>query len=391
MPGTVIEGVYVGWDSIRECFSLDPSRSYLNHGGYGVTPVPVQRAQQRLRDEMESDPTLFFTRGLTDRVAHTRRALARFLGADPERTALVTNATTGLAVVLGSLPRRPDDEVAVTDHGYGAVTFALRAAGARLRVVPVELEATDAEIVAAMVDAVDPSRTRLVVLDLVSSSTARRMPVEALATALRPTGVPLLVDAAHGPGMLPLSVEALGADFVVGNLHKWAFAPRGTGILTVAQRWRAAIRPLVVSWLEPEGYPLNVESHGTADYTAWLAAPTGLFTLRTLGVERVRRHNAELVGYGQRAVGEALGLAQDELPDPGGPVPMRVLPLPGRLPATEEAAVALRNRIADELRTTVAVNAWRGRLLLRIAAQVYNRADEYDRLAAELPGLLARV
>ena len=129
-------------------------------------------------------------------------------------------------MVLGSLPHRPGDEVVVTDHGYGAVTLALEAAGARLRTVPVDLDATDAQIVAAMLDAVHPTRTRLVVLDLVASSTARRMPVEAVASAaVRPTGVPLLVDAAHGPGMLDVSVDALGADFVIGNLHKcW---PRG--------------------------------------------------------------------------------------------------------------------------------------------------------------------
>jgi isopenicillin-N epimerase len=256
--------------------------------------------------------------------------------------------------------------------------------------VPVELSASDEEIVAAVLGAVDPTRTRLVVLDLVASSTARRMPVEAVAEALRPSGVPLLVDAAHGPGMLPMSIDALDADFVVANLHKWAFAPRGTGILSVADRWRPAIRTRVVSWAQPEGYPRHVEEHGTADYTAWLAAPTGLFMLRTLGLERVWQHNADLAAHGQRAVGEALGLAAADLPDPGGPVAMRVVPLPRRLHATIDAAVALGDRISDELRTEVTVKPFRGRLLLRLAAQVYNRTEEYDRLAADLPALLAR-
>src|SRR5689334_25443270 len=91
----MIEGSYVGWDRINECFSLDPTRSYLNHGGFGVTPVSVQRAQQRLRDEVEADPQRFFTRGLSERLAHTRRAVAGFLGADPDGSALVTNVTAG--------------------------------------------------------------------------------------------------------------------------------------------------------------------------------------------------------------------------------------------------------------------------------------------------------
>jgi isopenicillin-N epimerase len=277
----------------------------------------------------------------------------------------------------------------VTEHGYGAVSLAIAEAGARIRTVPVGLTASDEEIVAAVLDAVDPARTRLVVLDLVASSTARRMPVEEVARGLLATGVPLLVDAAHAPGMLPMSIDALDADFVVGNLHKWAFAPRGTALLTVAPRWRTAIRTRVVSWAQEAGFPRHVEEHGTADYTAWLAAPTGLFTLRTLDPERVRRHNADLAGYAQRTVGAAFGLSPADLPDPGGPVAMRIVPLPERLPGTYESAVALRDRISDELRTEVAVNPFRGRLLLRLAAQVYNRAEEYDRLAAALPGLLA--
>ncbi len=333
----MVEGVYVGWDRIDESFSLDPTRSYLNHGGYGVTPVPVQRAQLRLRAEMETDPQRFFTRGLADRVGHTRRALADFIGADPDGAALVVNVMAGVATVL---------------------------------------------------DAVHPSRTRLVVLDLIASSTARRMPVEAVASALRSTGVPLLVDAAHSPGMLDTPFDAIGADFVVGNLHKWAFAPRGTALLVVAPHWRASIRTRTVSWSQPAGFPRHVEDYGTADYTPWLAAPTGVFTLRTLGLERVRKHNLELVAQGQRIVGAALGLSADELPDPGGPVAMRVVPLPQHLIGTVDSAVALRDRISDELRFQVAVNPFRGRLLLRLAAQVYNRVEEYERLAAELPRLL---
>jgi isopenicillin-N epimerase len=375
----------------RLLFSLDPAHSHLNHGSFGTTPISVQRAQQRLRDEMEADPQRFFTRGLHDRIEHSRRHLAGFLGADPDRSALVTNTTSGVAVVLGSLAIGPGDEVITTDHGYGSVGLAIVARGARERVVPLELAASDDEIVSTLAGAVDRTRTRLVVVDLVSSPTARRLPVERIAAALRPTGVPLLVDGAHGPGAMPLAIDALGADFFVGNLHKWAFAPRGTAILTVAERWRSAMASRVVSWAQPEGFPRSVEFFATADYTGWLAAPAGVFMLRTLGPERVWAHNAALVRYGQQVVGAALGLDVDHLPDPGAASPMRVLPLPqpvGQTRTTQDAH-SLRDQIADRLGVSVAVNQWRGRLLLRLCAQVYNRADDYDRLAGTLPGLLA--
>jgi len=328
------------------------------------------------------------TRGLTDRLAHTRRHLAGFLGADPDGSALVANATTGVALVLHSLDLSRGDEVLTAESGYGAVDFACDARGLRRRPVPLELTAGDDEIAGAVVGAAVPSVTRLAIVDLVSSATARRMPVERIAAGLREKGVPLLVDGAHGPGMLPLSVGDLGADFFVGNLHKWAYAPRSTAIFTVAPRWRSAIRPLVVSWEQNAGFPGNVEFAGTQDYTGWLAAPAGLFALRALGVDRVRTHNADLARYAQQTIGAALGVPASQLPDPGGPVAMRVVPLPGRLPGSQEAALALRERIVDELHTVVAVNAYRGRLLLRLCGQVYNQPGEYERLAADLPALL---
>lgn len=379
----------------RLLFSLDPSVAYLNHGSFGTVPIAVQRAQQRLRDELEANPMRFYARGLADRIAHARRHLAAFLGADPEGTALVANATTGAAVVLQSLRLGPGDEVIRTDHGYGAIAWSMqrecRRSGATARTVPVPLTATDEEVVETIRAALRPGRTKLLIVDQVTSPTARLFPTAAIVAAARERDVPVLVDAAHAPGMLPLPVGSIGADFWVGNLHKWAYAPRGTAALVVAPHWRSRIEPLAVSWHQEDGFPLRVEWQGTQDYSAWLSAPVGVYVLRTLGVQRVRQHNAALAAYGQRVVGEALGLAPADLLDPGGPdVSMRLLPLPAGVATTLEEAVALRNRISDRLAAEVSLTAWNGRGWLRLCGQVYNRPEEYDRLAEGLPGLLTR-
>ena len=377
----------------RLLFTIDPAVSYLNHGSFGAVPIPVQRAQQRLREEMESNPNRFYTQGLFDRVAHARRHLARFLGADPEGSALVGNASTGVALVLQSLRLGAGDEVLLTDHSYGAVEMSVRRecrrSGATARSVALPLDASDAEIVERIRTALRPGRTKLLVVDQLTSATARIFPVGAVAAAARSHDIPVLVDAAHVPGMLPVDVSAIGADFWVGNLHKWAFAPRGTALLAVAPAWRRRIDPLVVSWAQEQGFPHHVEEQGTLDVTPWLAAPTGVFVLRTLGLDEVRRHNAALAEYGQRVVGEALGLRPAELPEPGDPAAaMRLVPLPPGLATTFPEAKALRDRIADKLATAVAVNAWGGRGWLRLSAQVYNRPDEYHRLAERIPALL---
>jgi isopenicillin-N epimerase len=375
----------------RLLFSLDPAVSHLNHGSFGAVPVPVQRAQQRLRDEMEANPVRFFAGGaLYDRIAAARRHLASFIGLDPDGCAIVPNATTGAAVAIGSIGLSRGDEVLTTDHRYGAVALAIeracRETGAVVREVPVRLGATDDDVVAA-VRAGLTGRTRLVALDLITSPTARVMPVAAVHAALHGTGVPLFVDAAHAPGVIS---DPTPAEFWVGNLHKWAYAPRGTALLYVAPRWRGRVRTPVVSWREGEGFPGSLEFSGVTDPTPWLAAPMGAYVLRTLGLDRVRRHNATLAAYGQAVMGAAFGLSRDALPGPGGgpDLPMRIVPLPGALGADPDGAALLRRRIADELQAEVQISSWRGRGFLRLSANIYNQADEYDRLAERLPPFL---
>jgi isopenicillin-N epimerase len=378
----------------RLLFSIDPAVSFLNHGSFGAVPVAVQRAQQRLRDEIESNPVRFYGQGVVDRIIHTRRHLAGFLGADPEGSALLANTTTGVSLVLQSLRLGPADEVLVTDHVYGAVDLAVRRecrrTGATVRSVPLPLDASDAEIVSRVRSALRPGKTKLLIIEHLSSATAKLFPVREIAAAAREHEIAVLADAAHVPGMLPVDVTALGVDFWVGNLHKWAYAPRGTALLAVAPAWRRRIEPLVVSWEHEQGFPLSVEYQGTIDYTPWLAAPIGLFTLRTLGWDAVRQHNAALAAHGQRVVGAALGLAPSDLPEPGdAEISMRVVPLPAGLATSSAEALSLRNYIADKLATEVQVSSWNGRGLLRLSAQVYNRADEYDRLAERLPAALS--
>ncbi len=356
-------------------------------------PISVQRTQQRLRDETEANPLKFFVQGRRDRVIHTRRHLAAFLGADPDGSALVANTTTGVSLVLQSVRLGAGEEVLLTDHGYGAVALAARRqcrrAGATARTVALPLGATDAEVVSRVRSALRPGRTKLLIVDQMTSATATAFPVRSITAAAREHDIPVLVDAAHAPGMLPVDVAAIGADFWVGNLHKWAFAPRGTALLCVAAAWRRRIDPLVVSWEQDDGFPHAVESQGTLDYTSWLAAPSGLYLLRTLDIDVVRSHNAALAAYGQRVVGAALGVPPEELPEPGDPAAsMRVLPLPAGLATTVPEAYALRQHIADKLAAETAINAWGGRGWLRLSAQIYNHADEYDRLAELLPPLL---
>lgn len=370
-------------------FSLDPEFSHLNHGSLGAVPYPVQHARRLLLDEAERDPRAF-AQQVPSRLRLAREAVVPLVGAPADRTAFVPNATTGVALVLHSLDLSDGDEILTTDHGYPSIDFNIasqvRNHGVVHRRAQLSLTPTEDEVVEAVMAGLT-ARTRLVVLDHVTSATARLFPIEKVAARLRDAEVPLLVDAAHVPGHVPVDVSEIDVDFWVGNIHKWAYAPRGTGLVSVSPRWRDRIRPLVESYGHVEGFPEAVEFHGTDGYTGWIAAPVGPAVLDQLGADRVQRHNAGLAAYGQAVIADSLRI---ELPDAGvsSRLAMRLIPLPEDTVSNEDQANALWQRIRDELACEVAVTAWNGRGLLRIAANVYNRAGEYERLAERLPKLL---
>jgi len=377
------------WSRVRALWPLDPGVSHLNHGSYGAVPHPVQQEQNRWRARMDANPVRFFRREWQPAVEQVRRRAAAFLGADPDGLALVPNATAGAGAVLASFPLAPGDEVLVTDHGYGAVTGAVRRACARVgagtATAAIPLTATDEEVCAAVLAEVHP-RTRLAVLDQVTSPTARLLPLARLVPALRARGVPVLVDAAHAPGLLPVDLDTLQPDFWTGNFHKWLCAPRGAAALWAARRHRAALPAPVVSWREEEGYPYSFSMPGTADSSAILALPAALSLFEELGgLERVIDHHNALAGYGQSVLAAALGLDGAEFRrEPL--LPMAALPLPQGLGDADR----VQQLIADRAGAETAVSEWNGRLLMRISAHAYNRPEEYERLALALPGLLSR-
>jgi isopenicillin-N epimerase len=376
------------WSDVRDLFdSLEPGRAYLNHGSFGNAPRTVLLNQAQWRARMNANATRFFRRELQPGMRTASAAAAEFLGAPAgDQVALVANATAAMSIALGSVPLAAGDEVLVTDHAYETSTFAARRrareVGAEVVTAAVPFDADAAGITAAVLAAVTP-RTKVALIDHVTSMTARRFPVEDLVPALRERGVIVVVDAAHAPGMLPIDLAALNPDFWGGNLHKWAYAPRAVAAFWAAPRWRPLLRNPIVSWGEPLEYPHRLEEVGTTDRTPHLASPNGIAFLRALGPRRVREHNVKLAEYGQAALAVALDVDPATLPGDAG-VPMRVVPLP----VSSDDPRDLQAEISDRLGVEVAVPKWNGRTLLRVSANIYNAPAEYDRLAAGIRSVL---
>jgi len=374
---------------LLESFGLDPDVLHLNHGAFGVSPVGVRRAAAAWREHAERNPHRFNRVELPPLIAAARERAAGFLGVDPSRTAWVRNVSEGVSAVLGSLGLRPGDELVMSTHGYGAVGMALHYHAARAGAEVIEatfpVGAADATIVSAYAAACS-SRTRLVVIDRITSPTATVVPAAAVAAAVAGPGRSVLVDAAHAPGQLDDDIAALGADYWVGNLHKWAYTPRGSAILW--SRPGAEVTPTVLSWQLQDGYAASFDYPGTWDYAGWLAAPDGLAHWEVLGGWQTVACLADLVSEGQKRVAGALGVPLDQLPAVPAPT-MRLVPLPNGVLSGPGQADEFYEALSRE-RVEVAPIHFAGTGYLRIAAAPYNTPDDYDRLADVVRELLKR-
>lgn len=393
------------FETIRDGFLIDRAWTFLNHGSFGACPRSVLSHQQDLRHRLEQQPIRFFIRQLLPLLDEARATIARFVHADPESVAFVDNATSGVNTVLRSLDLGPEDELLTTNHDYHACRMALEyvasRTGARVRVAEVPFPLEDPQQVVEAVLASVNDRTRLCLIDAVTSATGTIFPFERLVAALNERGVESLVDGAHALAMLDLDLGSLGATYFTANCHKWLCSPKGAAILVVDESVRDRIHPLTISYGGAIPIPKRSLFHrefdwkGTHDPTPFLAAGRAVDAIPSLfggDWATLRRYNRDLVLYGRARLLEALQTLEDREDYRAlAPVPESMIgsiasiPLPPRA-ARPVSGYAPSDALYDaliEAKFEVPVFHWPAspRRFIRISAQIYNRPEEYDRLA----------
>jgi isopenicillin-N epimerase len=369
---------------------LDPAVIYLNHGSFGACPTAVLAAQTALRQEMEREPVDFLTETLPARLNTARDSLAAFLAADPADLVFVPNATTGVNAVLRSLRLERGDELLLTNHAYAAcrktVEFVAVRTGARVVVANLPFPCRDDDdVVARVLKCVSP-RTRLALLDHVTSPTALVLPAARLVGDLRERGVDTLVDGAHAPGMIPLGLSELGAAYYTGNAHKWLCAPKGAGFLHVRRDRQEKLHPNVTSHGYLGGFHAEFDWPGTFDPTPWLCIPEAVRLIGSLlpgGWPQVMATNRDLTLQAR-----ALLLKSCEV---DAPCPEAMIGSMASIPLPQAAVGSPAHRLDckglhDWFRARN-VETWLYAdpvPLLRISAQLYNHLDQFKLLASLL-------
>jgi isopenicillin-N epimerase len=371
--------------AIRHAWRLDPDFVTVNHGSFGATPDCVLAEQDIWRRRMEAQPTRFMGAVLPGALRDAAVRLAEFLGASGDDIAFVDNATTGCNAVLRSLSLQPDDEILVLDHGYGAVRNAVRfvteRAGARMTEAAIPFPMVTAEGLVTAVVSTLSRRTRLLVIDHITSGSALVMPLDRIIAACHEVSVPVLVDGAHGPGHIDVDLGRLGADWYTGNCHKWLCAPKGCAFLWTSAAHQPQTHPTVISHGFGKGYLPEFDWTGTRDPSAFLSIGAALDFHFRLGGPALRQRNIDLAAEAASLVARRLNTETLDTECAGA---MRLV----RLPVAQGSDWAgLRGKLLAA-GTDVPVHGIGGALWLRLSAFAYNELEDYARLADIVAGVL---
>ena len=375
---------------MRSHFLLDPDLVFLNHGSFGACPREVLAEQQRWQQEMERNPVDFLGRRSAALLLQARTALASALGGQAEELVFIPNSTTGVNIVARSLPLQPGDEVLSTDLEYGACDAVWQhtcaRAGAHYRRVDIPLPYCRETLLERLLAAITP-KTRLLYFSHLTSTTALILPAAEICAAARARGIATFVDGAHAPGHIPLDLDALQADFYVGNCHKWLCAPKGSAFLHARTEHHALLEANVMSWGYAEGsgghtgfaaylgntlFERRMQWHGTRDISAWLSVPAALAFQQQHDWPAQQARCHALAGEALRALTQRHGTTP--IAGDADWAQMVAIPLPPQDPER------LRQRLYEENRIEVPVTTHGKQTFLRVSVQAYNRPEDIEQL-----------
>lgn len=394
-------------------WGLDPDLIFLNHGSFGACPLGIRSLQQQVLDQLERSPVRFMLEKLPQLLGQAREAMSHFLNADPEGLIFVSNASEGVMTALSSISWRAGDEIILSHDSYPACRHMLTVLAERyglvLKVAKTPFggdPSTWANEVLRSFDAERSPRTRLALIDHITSPTALIFPAQELVHWARGHGILSLVDGAHAPGQLEVNLLELAPDFYTGNAHKWLMSPKSSAVLYCGPELRHQLQPLVIShgYLahEADRFHALFDWTGTRDYSATCVLPDTLSWIPEKGLTwgDLRLRNQQLTRSARELISQTLwGDSLPPLPPHSVIAQMAAIPLPPPLGdrARLETQGTHRVKSAAASAPLHPLQAWLNRegfevpiietvhgTFLRISAQAYNSFNQYEALSDRL-------
>ena len=278
------------WGEVARAFSVDRTLVNLNNGGVSPSPTFVQDAMKRHLDYSNEAPTYTMWKILEPQREGVRARIAREWGVHTEEVAFTRNASEGLQICQFGYDLAPGDEVLTTTQDYGRMLTTFRQRERRegivMRQIKVPVPAEDpAEVVRLFEEAITP-KTRLILMCHMINLTGQILPVRDIVSMARTHDIPVIIDGAHAMAHFPFKLSDLECDNYSTSLHKWLFAPHGTGLLYVRRENIPGIWPLMAAPDRMDGDIRKYEEIGTHPAANYLAIGEALTFHQGIGSER---------------------------------------------------------------------------------------------------------
>ena len=377
--------------NLKSQFLLRDDITYLNFGSFGACPKPVFEQYQQYQLELEQEPVQFITGNGIRYLEASRKALAQYINCHHDDLVYVTNPSYAVNLVARSMDLKPGDEILTTDLEYGASDkawqFYCDQAGASYVKTKITLPVDDHQQIVDAISNNITNRTKLIFISHITSSTALRLPVEAIIHMAEDRNIPVFVDGAHAPGQLPIDLNALGAAMYTGACHKWMMTPKGSSFFYANKEWQDKLDPLVISW----GYKAMFPSHsrfldyhqmnGTRDYSAFLTIPEALAFMHQYDWENVKKDCRELVRSNAMQLCELLGTR------PLAPLNDDYILQMFAAQIQTHAPEQLHDVLFEKYKIQIPVMRHGDKCYIRYSIQAYNTQQDLDRLLEVLSDL----
>ncbi len=369
---------------LRKQFQLNFDITFLNHGSFGACPIPVFEDYQHWQKKLEQEPVQFMVHQGPKVLNKSRETLAKYLDCDPMDMVYVPNPTTAMNIVIKSLPLKEGDEVLMTDQEYGAIDkvwdYYAERAGAKIVRQKIHLPIRSKEETIKQFWSGLSNKTKYVFLSQITSATALIYPAQEICQKAKELGLITIIDGAHVPGHIPLSLNEMQADIYTGTCHKWILSPKGSSFLYASPEMQQIIDPLIISWGYKSPTPSSSLFHdyfdynGTKDISAYLTSPVALQFLEDYNWEErkqkcrlIQKHYYPIIS--KQLGGEVLCPLSDEY-----------LGQISSSPIKTNDPVALQALLYHKYKIEIPVTTNGNHHFLRVSYQAYNSAQEIEYL-----------
>lgn len=374
--------------NLKSLFYLDPHITFLNFGSFGACPKPIFEDYQKWQLELETEPVQFITVNGLNYLKQSRDALGQFIGCNGDDLVYFTNPSFAVNTVARSINLKDGDEVLTTPFEYGACDKAWQyycnKSGAKYIQQPIALPLTSKEQFIKDFFKGLSTKTKLIFISNITSSTALILPVKEICEIAKQKGLLTFIDGAHVPGHIHLNISALNPDFYTGACHKWMLTPKGCSFLYVKASLQNQIDPLVISWGYKSAFPSNSQfldyhqMQGTRDFSAFLTVPKAIAFMNEYKWKDVSNNCKRLVRDNAARFCELLKTK------PLCPITEDFLGQMFSVPILCSNPEKLQHHLFTEYQIEIPIMRLENKMFMRYSINAFNSQNDLDKLYAAL-------